>query len=79
MATELVGWKNNLAFLPYGKRHREGRKLFHQEFGHPSALVKFHRQIEDESSNLLKLLLEDPKDYKQSLSKYVGFLPVGVT
>ncbi|KAF8987964.1 cytochrome P450 [Cyathus striatus] len=48
MATELVGWKNNLAFLQYGKRFREGRKLFHQEFGSPLGLGKFYRQQEEE-------------------------------
>lgn len=71
MATELVGWKNNLAFLPYGKRFREGRKLFYQEFGQPQSIVKFHHQEEDESLNFLKRLLENPKDFERSVSKSV--------
>ena len=74
MATELVGWKNNLAFLPYGKRFREGRKLFHQEFGQPSALVKFQHQQEDESLNLLRRLLDSPREFERSISKYVRIL-----
>ena len=69
MATDLVGWKNNLAFLPYGKRFREGRKLFHQEFGQPLALVKFHGQEEDESLNLLRRLLSEPNNFERSISK----------
>jgi hypothetical protein len=69
MATDLVGWKNNLAFLPYGKRFREGRKLFHQEFGTPNALIKFYRQEEDESLNFLRRLLEVPEDFERSISK----------
>lgn len=69
MATDLVGWKNNLAFLPYGKRFREGRKLFHQEFGQPLALAKFHGQEEDESLNLLRRLLSEPNNFERSISK----------
>ncbi|TDL15494.1 cytochrome P450 [Rickenella mellea] len=72
MATDLVGWKNNLAFLPYGQRHREGRKLFHQELGQPLSLVRFHHQEEDESLNFLKRLLKNPKDYERSISKHAG-------
>lgn len=69
MGTDLVGWKNDLAFLPYGKRFREGCKLFHQEFGQPLALGKFHDQERDELLGLLKRLLSKPKDFARSVSK----------
>ena len=73
MATDLVGWKDNLAFLQYGSRFREGRKMFHQEFGTPKQLVKFQPQQEDQSINLLRNLLKEPDNLEKIVSEFVHF------
>jgi cytochrome P450 len=69
MATDLVGWKDNLAFLQYGSRFREGRKLFHKEFGTPKLLERFQPQQEDESMNLLRNLAKNPENMEKIVSE----------
>ena len=63
MAGQLVGWQENLAFRPYGKEFKYGRKVYHHEFGTNAALLKFQPAQEKEASIFLKRLLEAPKDF----------------
>ncbi|TDL15492.1 cytochrome P450 [Rickenella mellea] len=63
MAGELVGWKENLAFRPYGKEFRYGRRVYHQEFGNNVSLEKFQPAQDTEACKFLKNLLDKPTDF----------------
>ena len=63
MAGDLMGWKGNMAFLPYNSDFREGRKLFGQEFGSATTIEKFREQQEIESVYLLQNLLKKPHEW----------------
>lgn len=74
MAGQLVGWEENLAFRPYGKEFRYGRKVYHQEFGTNVALLKFQPAQDKEASRFLKNLLDDPRNFAK-LSAGYAFSP----
>jgi hypothetical protein len=63
MAGELVGWKDNLAFMPYGEKFKYGRRVYHQEFGSKATLVKFQSAQEEQVYRYLKKLLDKPTEF----------------
>ena len=71
MAGQLVGWEENLAFRPYGKEFRYGRKVYHQEFGNNISLAKFQPAQEAEACRFLKNLLDAPQDFTKLTAGYV--------
>lgn len=62
MGGELVGWKNTLVLVPYGDRHRNYRKFFHQVIGSNSSLSLFYPVEELETHRFLKLVLKNPDE-----------------
>jgi hypothetical protein len=71
MAGELIGWKNSMAFVPYGQRWRNMRKLSQQLLGTPGRVQVFHGHEEVETHKLLKRLLDSPQNLKAHLLKWV--------
>lgn len=61
MAGELVGWKDALIFLPYGRRLRSYRRMFHQIIGTYGAMSRFHHVEEIQTHRFLKRLLLNPE------------------
>jgi len=71
MAGELVGWKHSLVLLPYGRRFRRYRRLFHRLIGSHSAMKQFFPQEELESRRFLRRILATPEDLSAHVRQYV--------
>jgi len=69
MGGELVGWKNSLAFLPYGEQFRNYRKFFHQLIGNVPSASLFYPVEELETNRLLKRIAENPDDLAAHVRK----------
>ncbi|KZT24415.1 cytochrome P450 [Neolentinus lepideus HHB14362 ss-1] len=62
MMNELMGWGFNFAFMPYGKRWRDGRRIFHQHFNQGST-PRYHHAFSRQTRRLLYSLLTEPEDF----------------
>jgi len=69
MGGELVGWKNTLVLIPYGDRHRNYRKLFHQVIGSNATMSLFYPVEELETHRFLKLVLKNPDELVAHIRK----------
>jgi len=69
MGGELVGWKNTLVLIPYGKRFQNYRKFFHQVIGTPSSMNRFLPAEEAEARKFLKSVLVNPDDLATHVRK----------
>ncbi|KAF8911208.1 cytochrome P450 [Mucidula mucida] len=72
MAVDLMGWKDSLAFLPYGSRLKLYRKTFHEELGNPSALKRFWSQEETHARRFLQLCLHCPNRLLDHCFQHAG-------
>ncbi|KAF8989702.1 cytochrome P450 [Cyathus striatus] len=72
MAGELVGWKENLAFRPYGNEFRYGRRVYHQAFGNAASLAQFQPAQAKEASRFLRNLLDDSKNFDRLTASFAG-------
>ncbi len=74
MAVDLMGWKDSLAFLPYGSRLKLYRKTFHEELGNPSALKLCWSQEETHARRFLQLCLHCPNKLLDHCFQYADVL-----
>ncbi|KAF8626581.1 hypothetical protein AX15_004794 [Amanita polypyramis BW_CC] len=72
MGGELVGWRDALALLPYGRRFRSYRKMFHQVIGTSGAMSRFHHVEEFQTRSFLKRLLSDTEGLEGNLRRTAG-------
>ncbi|KAJ6582286.1 cytochrome P450 [Mycena capillaripes] len=73
MLVDLVGFRWHLAFMRYGTRWKEHRKLFMQQF-QPSEVL-LHRPAELHASRvLLQQLLDSPAKYERHLRHMAGMI-----
>ncbi|KAK0205274.1 cytochrome P450 [Desarmillaria ectypa] len=72
MGGELVGWKNTLVLVPYGKRFRNYRRLAHQLFGNQATMKQFLPIEERETHRFLKRVLAHPENLSQHIRKTAG-------
>ncbi|KAJ3530716.1 hypothetical protein NM688_g7671 [Phlebia brevispora] len=78
MLNELVGWGFDFAFMGYGDKWREHRRVFHQHFN-AQAIVKYQPWSARETRALLLRLLEQPEDFMPHLRHMAGSLILSVT
>ncbi|CAA7268859.1 unnamed protein product [Cyclocybe aegerita] len=77
MINEVIGWDFNFAFMDYGDRWRQHRKLMHQSF-HPTAVEHFHPQQLRSARNLIqKLATKD--DILSELRQMAGETIMSIT
>lgn len=69
-----VGWDWNLAFMPYGERWREHRRLFHQYF-QPSVVPRYRPKLATETQKFISRLHRSPEDWLRHVRQCV-FLSV---
>ena len=69
MGGELVGWKDALIFLPYGRRFRSYRKMLHQSIGTYGAMSRFHHVEEIQTRRFLKRLLSNPDELARNIRR----------
>ena len=69
MSGELIGWKDTLALLPYGRRFRSYRKMFHQVIGTYDAMSRFHHIEELQTHHFLKRLLANPEELARNIRR----------
>lgn len=74
ISSRSMGWDVIFAFMPYGERWRQHRKLFYQEFNATAAL-RYQPQEISATNTLLGNLAETPDDWVKHLRLYV--LPIG--
>jgi hypothetical protein len=71
MACDLVGWKNLLVLLQYTDKFKSFRRMFQSVIGTRASVDKFRDILEEEASQLLRRLLEDPQNYMHPVRKCV--------
>lgn len=59
-----------MAFIGYGDKWREHRRMFHQHFN-PAAVQKYHPRTSQEVKKLLGRLIAQPDDFMQHIRTYV--------
>ncbi|KAJ6494240.1 cytochrome P450 [Mycena sanguinolenta] len=73
MLNDLVGFHWNIAFMRYGRRWKEHRKVFLQQF-QPSEVL-LHRPVELAAARvLLQKLLDSPDKYERHLRHMAGMI-----
>ncbi|KAE9398917.1 cytochrome P450 [Gymnopus androsaceus JB14] len=60
MAMELIEMRDSMGFLPYDKRFKSYRRLFHQELGRNSGVREFFPQEEHLGRRFLRRVLNNP-------------------
>ncbi|KAF7369888.1 Cytochrome p450 [Mycena sanguinolenta] len=76
--SDRVGFHWNLAFMRYGRRWKEHRKVFLQQF-QPSQVL-LHRPVELQAARLLlQRLLESPDKYERHLRHMAGMIILSTT
>lgn len=71
---ERVGWRDALAFMPYGPHFTRMRKTLQQPFNR-GEVGKYLPVHEQEVNTLLKNLLEEPRDVDRHVHRYsIGFM-----
>lgn len=56
----LMGWDLITGFTPYNERWRLLRKEMHRFMGTPSAVARYHPEIEREAKRLVGAIIKDP-------------------
>ncbi|KAF7984429.1 hypothetical protein HWV62_14496 [Athelia sp. TMB] len=77
MVNGLMGWDCIFAFMPYGERWRQQRKMFYQEFT-PTAALRYNTQESVATAVLLNRLLDTPDDWVQHLRLQAGEVVMSV-
>ncbi|KAK0222555.1 cytochrome P450 [Armillaria nabsnona] len=70
--SELIGWKNGLALMPYGARFRNFRRLAHQLFGGNVAMKPFLPIVELGTHRFLKRVSAKPEELSAHIRKTAG-------
>jgi cytochrome P450 len=69
MGGELVGWKDTLILLRYGKRFRDSRRMSHKLFGSHSTMKQFLPMLEQETRKSLGRLMRKPEGFAEVARK----------
>ncbi|KAF5366070.1 hypothetical protein D9757_012379 [Collybiopsis confluens] len=72
MAAELIEMKDAMGFLPFNKRLKFVRRLFHQELGSNSAVKEFFPQEEHLAKKFLKRILRNPEELRGHCFQHAG-------
>ncbi|KAG1800168.1 cytochrome P450 [Suillus subaureus] len=72
MAGELVGWKDSMAFLPYGDSFRQQRKNLHRVIGSRAAVNVYNVVEEVETRRFLKRVLAKPDQLQEHVRHTAG-------
>ncbi|KAF8262577.1 cytochrome P450 [Lactarius quietus] len=75
--THLIRMNWNIAFLPYGPRWRNWRKVFHDHF-HPNASRQYRPRELKAARQLLVNLLRTPENYGEHLRFMSGQVIIGI-
>ncbi|GJE96580.1 cytochrome P450 [Phanerochaete sordida] len=79
MFHKLVGWDWNLAFMPYGDRWKEHRRMFHQHF-QPSVVPKYRAKLALETRKFIgRLRHTATDDWLRHVRHLTGAIIIGVT
>ncbi|KAK7445709.1 hypothetical protein VKT23_014705 [Stygiomarasmius scandens] len=72
MAMELIEMRDSMGFLPYDKRFKSSRRLFHQELGSSSAVRGFFPQEEHLGRRFLKRVVNKPEQLLDHCFQHAG-------
>ncbi|KAK0497945.1 cytochrome P450 [Armillaria luteobubalina] len=78
MLNELMGFTWHFAFHRYGAYWKEHRKLFHKELAGPAVTLHYPRLL-DGARCLLKRLLDEPNNFRESIRFMAARVILGVT
>ncbi|KAG6902463.1 hypothetical protein C0995_016325 [Termitomyces sp. Mi166 len=79
MAGNLVGWKNDIALIPYGDRFRRCRRLLHDIIGNKASAQQFFYIQEVETHRFLRRVLANPADLAQLIRHTAGAIITRMT
>lgn len=65
-----MGWSKVFAFMPYGERWKEQRKMFTREFT-PAATLRYHLQETAATNTMLSRLVGAPDEWHEHLKMSV--------
>jgi hypothetical protein len=71
MACDLVGWKDVLVLLKYTDKFKACRRMFQSVIGTRASVDKFRDTLEEESSLMLRRLLDEPENFVGPVRKCV--------
>src|SRR6266403_2206906 len=71
MACDLVGWKDVLVLLKYNDKFKACRRMLQGVIGTRASIEKFRDSLEEESSLMLRRLLDEPENFVGPVRKYV--------
>ena len=69
-----IGWKNALAFIPYGEQQRKQRRLIHPHMT-PSAITAHHSTLCSETQRFIIQLKENPDAFTEHIHECVSVSP----
>ncbi|KAJ3859266.1 cytochrome P450 [Lentinula novae-zelandiae] len=72
MAMELIEMRDSMGFLPYDKRFKSSRRLFHQELGSNSAVQTFFPQEEQLGKKFVRRVLRNPDGLLDHCFQHAG-------
>ncbi|GAV99374.1 cytochrome p450 [Lentinula edodes] len=72
MAMELIEMRDSMGFLPYDKRFKSSRRLFHQELGSNSAVQGFFPQEEQLGKKFVRRVLRNPDGLLDHCFQHAG-------
>ncbi|KIP04386.1 hypothetical protein PHLGIDRAFT_25626 [Phlebiopsis gigantea 11061_1 CR5-6] len=76
--SDSVGWGWNLAFMEYGDKWRDHRRMFHQYF-QPSVVPNYRPKIALETRKFIGRLHNSPEDWLRHVRHLTGAIIIGVT
>ena len=68
----LAGWKDNVAFLPYGQQLRESRKMIASSLNR-NTIQTFHQHQENLTKRFMGFLLRTPEHFYDRIEWLAGF------
>lgn len=71
MACDLVGWKDVLVLLKYNDKFKACRRMLQGVIGTRASVEKFRDTLEEESSLMLRRILDEPENFVGPVRKYV--------
>ncbi|KAG6917741.1 hypothetical protein DXG01_001279 [Tephrocybe rancida] len=79
MGGEMIGWKNALPLMRYGKTFQHYRRMFHRLFGTHDAMKVFHKTEALSVQRFLRDILQAPHDFVPHLKKHIGTVSLRLT
>ncbi|TRM57229.1 cytochrome P450, partial [Schizophyllum amplum] len=78
MPVDLMGWKDAMAFTPYGPRLRAYRRTFHAELGSRESVETYHPQEEEHARHFIRKVLESPEHLMDHCYYHAGAIVLRV-